>query len=263
MTSHGARTEMLMNVSAVLADLTRSSEHLAQVPDYLSRALGIEPLTLLLVRDAVRGPEIVLSASSGAIAQTTTAFPQDMLSLYQQAHTGVRDPGDGAEVLELDVPESAAFPRATVIAQSVEKGFRLVLVAHHRAGESSFSQEVTETLMQVAGITAKLFECLVIWLYQHETLGEPFNLLTQREWTVLRHLKSDVSEKVLADQLHLSPHTLHSHIKSIYRKTGVQGRLSLVLLAQEAMREIRQARIERKNVSEPGIFLSEVGAAAR
>jgi DNA-binding NarL/FixJ family response regulator len=43
----------------------------------------------------------------------------------------------------------------------------------------------------------------------------------------------------LAGRLGLSPHTLHSHIKSIYRKVGVQGRLPLLLRAQGAVRALR------------------------
>jgi DNA-binding NarL/FixJ family response regulator len=85
----------------------------------------------------------------------------------------------------------------------------------------------------------KLLACLVVWLAQPETLGSPFDRLTDREWMVLRGLNSECGEKQLADQLGLSPHTLHSHIKSIYRKVGVQGRLPLLLRAQQAMRVLR------------------------
>ena len=65
---------------------------------------------------------------------------------------------------------------------------------------------------------------------------------------VLRGLNSDAGEKQLADQLGLSPHTLHSHIKSIYRKVGVQGRLPLLLRAEEAMRGLRADRVNKRIV---------------
>ena len=63
---------------------------------------------------------------------------------------------------------------------------------------------------------------------------------------VLRGLNSDAGEKQLADELGLSPHTLHSHIKSIYRKVGVQGRLPLLLRAEEAMRGLRVGRLNQR-----------------
>ena len=48
--------------------------------------------------------------------------------------------------------------------------------------------------------------------------------LTERELTVLRHLASDLSEREIAAELYLSFNTVHSHVKSIYRKLGVASR---------------------------------------
>ena len=70
---------------------------------------------------------------------------------------------------------------------------------------------------------------------QPKALGAAFERLTDREWMVLQGLNSDAGEKQLADQLGLSPHTLHSHIKSIYRKVGVQGRLPAAARARECI----------------------------
>src|SRR5512146_2185357 len=78
---------------------------------------------------------------------------------------------------------------------------------------------------------------------RHGAVGKPCDRLTDREWIVLRHLDSDAGEKQLADQLNLSPHTLHSHIKSIYRKVGVQGRLPLLIRFNTALRELRNSSI--------------------
>jgi DNA-binding NarL/FixJ family response regulator len=90
---------------------------------------------------------------------------------------------------------------------------------------------------------------MLAWQDSPRLLGSAFERLTEREWVVLRGLNSDDGEKQLADRLSLSPHTLHSHIKSIYRKVGVQGRLPLLLRLNTAIRELRQTSIN--SVSAP------------
>jgi LuxR family maltose regulon positive regulatory protein len=52
--------------------------------------------------------------------------------------------------------------------------------------------------------------------------------LSERELTVLRHLASDLSEREIAAELYLSFNTVHSHVKSIYRKLGVSSRAEAV-----------------------------------
>jgi LuxR family maltose regulon positive regulatory protein len=52
--------------------------------------------------------------------------------------------------------------------------------------------------------------------------------LSERELTVLRHLAGDLSEREIAAELYLSFNTVHSHVKSIYRKLGVSSRAEAV-----------------------------------
>jgi LuxR family maltose regulon positive regulatory protein len=52
--------------------------------------------------------------------------------------------------------------------------------------------------------------------------------LSERELTVLRHLASNLSEREIAAELYLSFNTVHSHVKSIYRKLGVSSRAEAV-----------------------------------
>ena len=52
--------------------------------------------------------------------------------------------------------------------------------------------------------------------------------LSERELTVLRLLASDLSEREIAAELYLSFNTVHSHVKSIYRKLGVSSRAEAV-----------------------------------
>jgi LuxR family maltose regulon positive regulatory protein len=52
--------------------------------------------------------------------------------------------------------------------------------------------------------------------------------LSEREKTVLRLLSGDLSEREIGQELFLSFHTVHSHVKSIYRKLGVSTRAGAV-----------------------------------
>lgn len=55
--------------------------------------------------------------------------------------------------------------------------------------------------------------------------------LTQREYQIVMLLRDGFSNKVIADQLHLSLHTIKSHCYHIYRKIGVKNRVDAVLWA--------------------------------
>ena len=54
--------------------------------------------------------------------------------------------------------------------------------------------------------------------------AQPGEALSERELTVLRYLRSDLSEREIANELYLSYNTVHSHVKAIYRKLGVSSR---------------------------------------
>ena len=52
--------------------------------------------------------------------------------------------------------------------------------------------------------------------------------LTQRELDVLRLLRGSLSESDIASELYVSHNTVHTHIRSIYRKLGVSSRAEAV-----------------------------------
>ncbi len=59
--------------------------------------------------------------------------------------------------------------------------------------------------------------------------------LTGRERRVLQLLTSDLSERDIGQELYVSPNTVHSHVRSIYRKLGVSSRAH----ALQRTRELR------------------------
>lgn len=59
---------------------------------------------------------------------------------------------------------------------------------------------------------------------QHPSLSD----LSPRETEVLTELMSSYRVPAIAERLHISQHTVRNHLKSIYRKAGVQGQAELV-----------------------------------
>ena len=57
--------------------------------------------------------------------------------------------------------------------------------------------------------------------------------LSERELTVLRHLSGGLSEREIGRELYLSFNTVHTHVKSVYRKLGVSSRAEAVERARE------------------------------
>ena len=60
--------------------------------------------------------------------------------------------------------------------------------------------------------------------------GEP--ALTQRERDVLAGIATGATNREIAAQLHLSPHTVKEHTSAVYRKLGVRNRAEAVQRAQ-------------------------------
>lgn len=54
--------------------------------------------------------------------------------------------------------------------------------------------------------------------------------LSRTELHVLNHLRSAMTERRIADEIGRSPHTVHVHVKNIYRKLGVSSRKGLLEL---------------------------------
>jgi DNA-binding CsgD family transcriptional regulator len=249
------RGPLVMEVAVALADYTQKLSLCEHIPAYLSQTLDSGPMTLALIREVPGAqPEIVLCASSGdpATSPPNTSRFQDILKVYDQtrpltaqdapalrAGFELRHVGAPDNVSEMAVQHLADYTRAIVFTRAVDEYHRLLLVVHQRTEDPQLATELAEMLQLIASQLAKLLGCLVAWTSGPAKVGEPFDRLTQREWMVLRGLSSEAGEKQLADELGLSPHTLHSHIKSIYRKVGVQGRLPLLLRAESALRGLR------------------------
>ena len=77
-----------------------------------------------------------------------------------------------------------------------------------------------------AGVAAELDEAR-----RQASGGEIFELPTEAEVAVLRLLATDLSTREIGGELFLSPNTVRSHIRAIYRKLGVGSRADAVARA--------------------------------
>jgi DNA-binding CsgD family transcriptional regulator len=60
--------------------------------------------------------------------------------------------------------------------------------------------------------------------------------LSTRERQIVKRLFDDDSEAVIADDLGISPHTVHTHLERLYHKLGVGSRCAVVVRVFAAYR---------------------------
>ena len=53
--------------------------------------------------------------------------------------------------------------------------------------------------------------------------------LSARECQIVKRLFDDASEAVIAEDLGISPHTVHTHLERLYHKLGVGSRCAVVV----------------------------------
>lgn len=82
-------------------------------------------------------------------------------------------------------------------------------------------------------MSPRIARYLVEDFHSDHRMKEPV-CLTPREKDVLTGLASGVTEKQLAASLDLSPHTVHSHVKNIYRKLHAKSQAEAVGRAKRA-----------------------------
>jgi DNA-binding CsgD family transcriptional regulator len=254
-TQHLSRTwiEKLMEISTALGDYTHNAEECQKIPGYLRLVLDVGAVTVGVLASQVDLPEVALLATS--LNSTTMAVglvESEVLALYRALRSMPTDSLNtypmgtqaNSEVTRFSAPMNFPnFPMAVVYGQQMAEGHYMVLILHQQGTSAEIPQDVRDMTLLIACQLSKLLRCMVACNAGSQILGGRFDRLTDREWAVLRVLNSDDGEKQLADRLSLSPHTLHSHIKSIYRKVGVQGRLSLLLRLREAQQDLRVATL--------------------
>lgn len=99
--------------------------------------------------------------------------------------------------------------------------------------KNSSPRELIESLGQLIGggapMSPKIARQVILGMQQpgfSSTL--PKNLLTSREREILRYVEQGFAYKEIAEQLSISPHTVHTHVKKIYEKVEADGRQAVI-----------------------------------
>lgn len=79
-------------------------------------------------------------------------------------------------------------------------------------------------------------------------LGKQLSL-APRELQVVQGVFDDLKELAIADDLGISPHTVHTYLERVYRKLAVGSRVELVVRVFAALLEI--ASLEANEASSP------------
>lgn len=145
-----------------------------------------------------------------------------------------------------DALHSARLARLECLAELRDGGIGSVVLLHEadsgvniwRAGARGLLLRQVEADRLVAALQA-VAQGLVVW-------DEPFlasimaaavetpsdaHLLTPREHEVLQLLAEGLPNKIVADRLHISEHTVKFHVNAIMGKLGAQSRTEAVVLA--------------------------------
>ena len=72
-------------------------------------------------------------------------------------------------------------------------------------------------------------ECILIPLEKCNPMSRNLKALSSREMVILESVASGASNQEIADQLHISVHTVKTHLYKIYRKINVPNRLQAAL----------------------------------
>ena len=91
-------------------------------------------------------------------------------------------------------------------------------VTRERAVQVKLSEAATLRLLDIADS----------W---QEAGGEPIAGLTPTELRVLRLVGTGMGNQEIADRMHVAPSTVRTHLKQVYRKTGLSGRSEAIHFA--------------------------------
>jgi DNA-binding CsgD family transcriptional regulator len=220
----------LMDLAGTLRHMSLSPRHHGQISAYIARALELDSLCVAVVRRSANEQWCIETLATYR-SQSTGLHPErlDMARRIIQLADSTR-PEVGLSAC--DRPTCSC--RHRVIREDISDNHILYFLLHQQADKPPVSAAKFEVLELAARYIAKILKVTLECAECPEKLGKPMARLSQVEWRVLCAMDSEDSEKQLANRLAMSPHTLHSHIKGIYRKIGAGARLQALQMAEEA-----------------------------
>ena len=193
--------------------------------------------TLALVFDAE--PDFVVVAQAGTVAEARKVM-RDREADLAVVDLSLPD-GEGIELIE-DLREANPHFAALVLTASLDRAEHARAVEAGAAGVLHKSAEVDEILDSTRRLGAgetllssdELVELLRIAGQSREEEREArasIEQLTRREREVLMALSEGLSNKQIAERLHMSVDTERTHMMNILNKLGVHSRLQALLFA--------------------------------
>ena len=235
-------SEQLVASVVIVHEASRNRETLSDLPKHLVTALGAAAVSMVMISlDEKR-------AETGRVNFNSTTFsisgsdeedwtmPLVAESTAGPALTDVIQFTPGSEVHAV-----FAVDAGTLVAFRVQTPAALYTITDGgQAMLSSILEQVAANIRRHAHrATSKVREKPLL------------RTLTRAEWRVLNALDSDMPEKQIATELNTTGNTLHSHIKSIYRRLGVQSRLSAIALLRRAERDVLCEEMQAARNSNP------------
>lgn len=178
--------------------------------------------------------EIVITANDGAaMLQQLQTQPVDILL------TDVMMPGMSGQQLAKEVRQQ--FPNVKIIALSMSGQGDVVEEMINEADIAGYVLKQTNA-NELAGAISKVYNGGV---YFHEEVLKELEAqanirkeveavhITNREKQLIALIEKELSNKEIAETLNISPLTVETHRKNIFRKTGTNNALSLVKWAYE------------------------------
>lgn len=159
----------------------------------------------------------------GRIGAAASFFPSVLIDLHlvaAMARHALDEPAATADHLEraLDLAAPADLIRPLL---SHDRALLPLLRRHTRHG-TRHGDLVERAIMLIEGRSPAV-----------RTTARPAEPLSARELQILGLLPGIMSNQDIADRLYLSVNTVKTHVRSIYRKLGVDGRLEAVRVARE------------------------------
>ncbi|MEI8195871.1 MAG: helix-turn-helix transcriptional regulator [Phycisphaerae bacterium] len=260
--------EQLIDLTGALLELTTDMSALARVPEVLARSLDLGPLGFALVdMHAPGGPAICVLADYGTplrcprmasemhLRQSVLARCQagDSVDAEYPPPTAAHpyDPEGGVTTCPLAGVTPCGSCWQVLLTRQVGTDHHLFLMINSQPSDPAIPPATLEALHVVLDHFAKSLHIMMSCQHYPPCLGAPFTALTRREWMVLCSLNTTGGEKEIAARFGVSPHTLHAHVKNIYRKLGVQGRLALLRKFRHALQNYRLDALCTLSASEP------------
>ena len=146
----------------------------------------------------------------------------------------------GMSGIELIGKVKQKYPEIDVMAHTVSESRESVFSAI-KAGASAYilkgsrPVELIEALNELyeggAPMSPRIARMVIQEFKYKETDDQ--NLLSQREKDVIKEIERGLSYQEMADKLNISPQTVHTHIKNIYKKLHASDRQDALLTARK------------------------------